>query len=143
MLPVGLDLWRHAIDEARLQLGLARQRLGLGHVGHLHLVMQPALLVVERGGHGEDRLAVLDGDHPAGREAAAVADAVDLVDDGDCGIAGAQEIGMERMGQPPLDGTARRDQRLADHLPAEYALPADLRAQAPVEVLLERLEIED
>ena len=47
------------------------------------------------------------------------------------------------MCQPPLDGAARRDQRLADHLSAEYALPADLRAQAPVEVLLERLEIED
>ena len=37
----------------------------------------------------------------------------------------------------------RRDQRLPDHLAAEHALPADLRAQAPEQILLERFEIED
>ena len=35
------------------------------------------------------------------------------------------------------------DQRLADHLAAEDALPADLRAAAAEEIVLERLEIED
>ena len=37
----------------------------------------------------------------------------------------------------------RRDQRLADHLAAEHALPADLRAQASEQIHLELLEIED
>ena len=36
-----------------------------------------------------------------------------------------------------------RDQRLADHLAAEHALPADLRAQAAKQILLELFEIED
>ena len=44
------------------------------------------------------------------------------------------------MRQAPLHGAVRRDQRLADHLPAENALPAGLRAQAPKQVLLERFE---
>ena len=50
---------------------------------------------------------------------------------------------MERMRQAPLHGAARRDQGLADNLPAENALPACLRAQAPIEVLLESFEIEN
>ena len=85
---------------------------------------------MERGGHGEDRLAVLDRHHAPGREAAAVANAVDLVDDGHRGIAGAQEIGVQRMRQAAVHRAMGRDQRLADHLAAEHALPADLRAQA-------------
>ncbi len=86
---------------------------------------------------------MLNGDDAPGGEAAAVADAVNLVDDGDCGVASAQEIGMERMGEALLHRAARRDQRLADHLPAEHALPADLRAQAPEQINLERLDVED
>src|SRR6185312_2182692 len=35
------------------------------------------------------------------------------------------------------------DQGLADYLPAEHALPADLRAQTSEQVLLEPLDIED
>ena len=35
------------------------------------------------------------------------------------------------------------DQRLADHLAAEHALPADLRAAAAKQVLLELFEVED
>jgi hypothetical protein len=43
---------------------------------------------------------------------------------------------------PPVDGAAGRDQRLADHLAAEHALPARLRAAPAKQVYLERLEIE-
>jgi hypothetical protein len=35
------------------------------------------------------------------------------------------------------------DQSLTDYLPAEHALPADLRAQTSEQVLLEPLDIED
>ena len=81
-------------------------------------------------------------DHAPGGEALAVADAVDLVDDRHLRIAREEEIGVQRMGSRALDRAGGRDQRLADHLAAEHALPADLRAAAAKQVHLERLEIE-
>lgn len=42
-------------------------------------------------------LPVLDGDDAAGREAAAVARAVDVVDDSRLRVAAQQEIGVERV----------------------------------------------
>ena len=42
-----------------------------------------------------------------------------------------------------VDGAGRGDQRLADHLAAEDALPAVLGAATAEEVVLERLEVED
>ena len=56
----------------------------------------------------EDRLAVLDGDHPAGGEGAAVADAVDGVDDGRARVAGAQEVRVQGVGVPVLRGPCAR-----------------------------------
>ena len=88
-------------------------------------------------------LAVLDRDHAPRGEALAVADAVDVVDDRHLRIAGQQEIGVQRMRRPALDGAGGGDQRLADHLAAEHALPADLRAAAAEQVHLELFEIED
>ena len=91
-------------------------------------------------------MAVLDRHHPPRGEALAVADAVDLVDDRHLGIAAEQEIGVQRMRRPlrhVLDGAAGGDQRLADDLAAEHALPARLRRAAAEQVHLERLEIED
>ena len=74
-------------QHALLDLGFARQFLGLRHVRHLGLMGQPGLVAMERHRHGEDRVAVLDRDHAPGGEALAVADAVDLVDDRHLGIA--------------------------------------------------------
>ena len=42
-----------------------------------------------------------------------------------------------------VDRAAGRHQRLADHLAAEHALPADLRRAAAEQVDLELLEVED
>ena len=93
------------------------QRLGVGDVGHRHLVDEGAFLVdVERRRQVEDGLAVLDGHHPPGRERAAVADAVDLVEDGHVGIAGAQEVGVQRVHAAALDGASRRHEGLGRHL---------------------------
>ena len=50
---------------------------------------------------------------------------------------------MRRPHRHIFDRPARGDQRLADHLPAEHALPARLRRAAPKQVHFERLEIED
>ncbi len=89
-------------------------------------------------------MAVLDRDHAARDEALAVADAVDLVDDGDAGVAGAQEIGVQRMRLAVgLDGARGGDQRLPDDLTAENPLPTILRAATAEEVVLERLQVED
>ena len=47
------------------------------------------------------------------------------------------------MGGAAIDRAVGRDQRLADHLPAEHALPADLRAHAAKQIHLERFDVED
>jgi len=88
---------------------------------------------------------VLDRDHAAGREALAIANAIDLVHDGNDGVAGEQEIGMERVRRPigNIDGAAGGDQRLADHLAAINALPAHLRRAAAKEIDFDLLQIED
>ena len=41
-----------------------------------------------------------------------------------------------------IHGPHGRHQRLAENLPAEHPLPADLRAEAPEKVDLERFQIE-
>ena len=76
-------------------------------------------------------------------EALAVANALDVVDDRHFWIAGQNEISVHRMREPALDRAARGHQRLADHLAAEYPLPADLRRAPAKQVHLERLEVED
>src|SRR3954453_3663851 len=91
-------------------------------------------------------MAVLDRDHAPRGEALAVADAIDLIDDRHLGIARQKKIGVQRMRRAAadlLDGATRRHQRLSDHLPAEDALPAGLRAPAAKQIYLERLEVED
>ena len=50
---------------------------------------------------------------------------------------------MQRVRRPALDRAAGGDEGLADHLAAEHALPADLRAAAAIQVVLELLEVED
>ncbi len=86
---------------------------------------------------------MLDRGDAAGRVALAVAQPLDLVDDRNLRIAGQNEITMQRMRQPSLDGATRRHHRLSDHLAAEHPLPAGLRAVAAKHVHLDRFEIED
>jgi hypothetical protein len=134
---------RHRRHDAVLDFRFARQLLGVWHLGHREAVGKPLLLHVEGDRHGEDRMPVLDRPYAARREAPAVAQLLDLVDDGNSGIAGQDEIGMQRMRHAPLDGAASRDEGLADDLPAEDALPPHLRASASKQVDLEGLEIKD
>jgi hypothetical protein len=78
---------------------------------------------VERRRQGEDRASMLDGDNPAGGEGAAVANAVDCVDNRNGGIAGAQEIRMQGVDRA-LFGyrSPGRDESLTGDLTSEYAL---------------------
>ncbi len=105
---------------------------GIGHVGHRELVDEGALLVgLERAGHVEDRLPVLDRDDPARREGPPVADAVDLVEDRDRRVAGAQEVGVQRVHPPALDGAAGGHERLRGDLAAEDPLAVLVGTEAP------------
>ena len=123
-------------QDRRADLRLARQILGRRHVRHRGLMLEARLVVVERHHQGEDRLPVLDRDHAPRGEALAVADAIHLVDDRHLRIAADQEVGVHRMRRAALDGAARRDQRLPDHLAAEHALPAILRRAAAKQIQL-------
>ena len=50
---------------------------------------------------------------------------------------------MERVRRASIHRAVGCDQRLADDLAAEHALPAGLRADAAEQVLLERLDVEN
>ena len=116
---------------------------GLRHLGHVELVFAAGLDLLERGGEHQDRLAVLDRGHPAHRKAVAIAGAIDVEDDRRGDVAGAQEIGVQRMhAAAVLDGLLRRRQRLAEHLPAEHVLGADVAALAAEQVVFQALERE-
>ena len=50
---------------------------------------------------------------------------------------------MHGMCEPAFHRAAGRDQSLTDHLPAEHALPSDLRRAPAKQVHFERFEVED
>ena len=119
-----------------------RQLLGWRDLGHGELVLEPLFGVVERGLQVEDGTPVLNGHHAPGREGAAVADAVDLVEDRHGGVAGAQEVRVQRVHPPVLHGSPGRHQRLAGDLTAEDALALLVELGAPEDVDLNGLEVE-
>ena len=104
----------------------------------------PGSCDVEAGLQVEDRPAVLDGDDAAGGEAAAVADPVDLVEDRHRRVAGAQEVGVQRVDQAArlVDRAGRGDQRLPGHLAAEHPLAVLVGRAAAEDVDLDGLEVE-
>src|SRR5881396_3151549 len=69
-----------------------RQRLGVGRLGHGDAVLGPHFLGLERRREVEDRLAVLDRDHPPGGERLPVADAVHQVEDRGRRVTRAEEV---------------------------------------------------
>ena len=92
-------------------------------------MLEARLLDLERGGHVEDLLAVLDRDDAAAGEALAVAAAIDVVDDGRVEVAAPQKVRVQRMHHAALGDRARcRPQGLAQHLAAEDLRAADIAA---------------
>ena len=100
------------------------------------------LVVVEGGLQVEDGPPVLNGHDPPGREGPAVADAVDLVEDGHGRVARSQEVRVQRVHPPVLDRAPRRHQRLPGHLTAEDPLALLVGLGAPEDVDLNGLEVE-
>ncbi len=126
--------------EQRL-LGLQQRRCG--DARHRRRMVEAVLDDLERCRESKDRPAVLDRLDPPRREAGAVALARHLIDDRSARVAGAQEIGVQRMRQPVgADGARCRGQRLGDDLPAENARPARIGRPAAEQVDLDRLEVE-
>ena len=85
---------RRVVD-ALEELGQARERVGGGGLRERVLVVEAGVGVLERGAHRQDRLAVLDGVHPAGREGAAVTHALDAERDRLGVVAGAHEVRVQ------------------------------------------------
>ena len=134
---------RGHLVEAHVPVGQRREIVGQWHVGHRRLVVDAALGQLERRRQREDRLAVLNGRDPAGRERPAVAQPVDLVDDRHRGIAGADEVRVQGMdGAVRVDRASGGDQSLPGDLAAEHPLQRHPRAYAAEDVLLDRLEVE-
>mmetsp|Transcript_22697 Transcript_22697/g.37370 ORF Transcript_22697/g.37370 Transcript_22697/m.37370 type:complete len:240 (-) Transcript_22697:8284-9003(-) len=110
---------RDLVHHSRAQRVAIRQPLRSVHHRH-RVLMRPAVFIhMKRGGHVQDLFAMLDCNHTAGREAAPIAGAVHLIDHGDRGVARADEIGVQAMAEPVLDGLIGGGQRLPDHLTAK------------------------
>ena len=62
-----------------------------------HGVLQPVLPLLERRRQREDHLAALHGQYPTGGERATVAHPLELVDDRHPWVAGADEVGVQRV----------------------------------------------
>ena len=95
----------------------------------------------------EYRLAALHGRHPASGEGLAVPDLVDLVEDRDGWVAGAQKVGVERVDRsitagPGADRSSGRDQGLGRHLPAEDPNSPVGGAEAPEEVHIQGFQVQ-
>jgi hypothetical protein len=106
-------------------------------------VVEALLRKLERHRHVEDRLAVLTRDHPAGAEGPAVAGALHVVHDRDRRVAGAQEVGVQRVDLAvPLDGAHPGDERLAGNLPPKHTLERRVGLASAEEPGLDLFEVE-
>ena len=105
------------------------------------LVLQPQLLHLERSRHVEDRLPTLDRHHSPRREALAIPDRVDLVDDRPLRVPHPQEVRVQRVrGAIRRDGLDGGRERLPENLPTEDLPPPQILGLAAEEVLLDPLE---
>lgn len=134
---LGLDLLQQGKE-----IVLTGKRFGSGHIGHGNLVFHALLGILKGTTHRKDRLAVLDRQHAAYRKALAIAQPIDLIDNGQSRVATTNEIGMEGM-DASLDRLIGGGKRLGDDLTAKDPLALILRLTAAKKVALDRLEVED
>ncbi len=119
-----------------------RQRLGRRDLGHRELVLEALLGHVKAGFHVVDRPTVLHGHHAPRREALAVADAVDFVEDRNLRIARTQKVRVQRVDVALIHGAPRRHECLGGDLSTEDALTLLVGLDPAEDVLLDRLEVE-
>jgi hypothetical protein len=91
----------------------------------------------------EDLLAMLNGNDASARETRAVAAAIYFVDDRMVRIAGAQEIGVQRVHSTIVDRRIRGLQRLPEHLAAEDAAMAGIAALPFEAIRIELFELQN
>ena len=108
------------------------------------MIVEAWFHLVKTGLQVQDRPPVLDGDDTASAEASSVADAVDLVENGNAGIARPQEICVQRVDVATrfFDGTTGCYQRLAGDLAAEHSLTVFVGLHTTKDVDLDRFEVE-
>jgi hypothetical protein len=116
---------------------------GGGTSGIADLMIEIRLLDLERGGHVEDLLAVLNRHHAAAGETLTVAAAVDVIDNRRGAVAAPQKVGMQRVHHALRShGRRRRPQRLTQHLAAKHLRAADVLALPAEKIDLQGLELE-
>ena len=135
-------LHRHFFEYLRRHVEEVPESVRPWHVRHVGLVFEAFFGLLKRGGQVEDRPPVLDGDDAPGREAAAVARAVNLVDDRLGHVTAAQEIRVQRMGDAPVHGVLCGGQRLAQHLSTEHLGAPDVPAVAAEDVVLDAIQLQ-
>ena len=128
----------HSCGEVRQCL-----RVGSGAIV-VDLVFQPLLVTLKTRVQVEDCLSVLDCNDATGGETRAVANAVDLVEDGHALGACAKKIGVERVDAAiRLVNRARRcDECLSRDLASEHSLAVFIRWSTAEDVDFDLLEVE-
>ena len=111
------------VVDAGEDLGERRHGHRVGGVRHRVLVVHAVVGGLERRAHRQDRLAVLDGVHPAGRERAAVAHPLDAEGDRLGVVAGSHEVGVDASAaggrrRPRSPARCDRSRRLPGRAPA-------------------------
>ena len=110
---------------------LRHQLVGAGHLWHRLGVVEPGLVAVKAGHHGEQRRAVLHRLYPAGGEAVAVAGALDLEVDRPVQVSRPEEVRVQRVRRAVVGHRARRRrQTLREDLTAKDGTPAQIEALA-------------
>jgi hypothetical protein len=137
---------RQPVGKLRRKLARAHQLFRLRHIDiERNLVLEALFLAMERQLHVENRLGALTRHDAAGREAAAVARQLHVVDHVDVAHAGEQEVAVQGMRPAPrLDRERRGLQPLAEDLAAEQgSIVVDLVDLAAEQVGVELLQLED
>ena len=106
--------------------------------------MMPAFFRhMKRRGEVEDLPPLLHRGHTPGRETAAIAGLIHLINDGHRRIAGSDEIAVQTVASPILDGTIGRRQGLGHNLPAkDTAACLSPMTQATKQVHLKLFQLE-
>ena len=120
-----------------------RQLVRVGCLGHGRLVVQTLLPALEGSIHRVDGASGLMGDDAPGGEAAAVADAVDVVEHRLIPVAGAEKVGVDGMQSPfRVDGPESGGDTLGEDLAAEDMGMIGI-VESAIQVLLDLLHVEE
>jgi hypothetical protein len=104
-------------------------------------MLKARLIHMEGRLHVEDRPTVLDGNDSSGGEALAIANAINLIEDGHIGVARAKEVGVQRVDVSVVNSAASSNEGLGQNLSTKHPLTLFLWLNATEDVHLNGLEI--